>query len=98
LDKPLREISLDARQWTSLLDELDAFPDGLDIKPETVLRVLDHAKNVSLRTLLDRRYVFSTYGLLRDEHLSRFMADQPDSAKPAVLRWAHYAQYQQLQN
>jgi hypothetical protein len=97
LDKALHEIPVEPKEWSTLLNELGAFPQGHpQIKPDTVSKALGHAQNVSLRTLVDRRYVFSTYGLLRDEHLSRFMADQPDSAKPAVMRWAHYAQFHQL--
>jgi hypothetical protein len=99
LNEPLHNIQLNAEQWTQFLRELDAIPVDLshDIRPETVQNALSHASNAHLRSLIDRRYVFSTYGLLRDEHLAQFLGQQPDSAKAAVRRWAHYAQYRQLE-
>lgn len=97
LDRPLREIALNPTEWADLLSRLGAFPTNfIDIRPDTVTVALEHAKNATLKSLLDRSYIILMYGLLRDEHLSRFISDQPDSAKPTVMRWAHYAQYQQL--
>jgi hypothetical protein len=98
LDKKVYELSLSDERWKSLLDRLGAIPVELrDVRPETVRHSLELAKNSTLRSLIDHRYVFSTYGLLRDEHLGTFLANQPQSAKAAVLRWAHFTQIRQLE-
>ena len=97
LKTPLSDIQLNTGQWKEFLRDLDAIPVALqDIGPADVQKALGHAGNAPLHSLIDRRYVFSTYGLLRDKHIIQFRSNQPDSAKSAVSRWAHYAQYQQL--